>query len=129
MQTYERIVKFTWNGDSVRQTQDAIYSLVGLARELTEHAHGCEFPDHEWDNFSEWHIPAELSDEWEWLNFAIERIEKLGHKVLWDDGYHNDRGYCTVTIKGTGFPFLLGRDSLQDAKDRNRTKIMREKSS
>lgn len=104
---YKRMVEFTWDADSISQTEDAITDVTGLARELTELA----YPNSEDEYRGEWWIPAELADEWEWLDWGMERISKLGHRIEWTDGK------CTVTLIGgtekdesTGnfFPFLLG---------------------
>lgn len=103
---YKRLVVSKWDADSISQTDDAIYEVTGLARELTELAH----PGYENEYQGEWYFPAELEDQWAWLDFAMERIEKLGHKIEWTDGKFvlTLLGGPEAGKNGVFFPFLLG---------------------
>jgi len=111
---YQRLVRWSWNADSISETQDAIYSLVGLAAELTAMAEFQKNPGYanQWNG--DWEVPAEMTDEWDWLEWAEVRVAKLGHTVTWQEHNNKDRGTCTVELSGhVKFPLLLGRDSQQ----------------
>ena len=104
---YKRIVEWVWNPDSISDTEYAIENMTGLARELTELAH----PGAQDTWGSEWYFPAELEDEWDWLDFAMERIRKLGHRVEWTDGEARVQligGTEKDSETGNFFLFLLG---------------------
>jgi len=105
--TYQRLVRFSWNPDSISERESAISSVVGLAKELTQLAIAPTNPDYEFEWNGEWDFPAELRDEFEWLEWGEDRILKLGHKVDFDD--HD--GKCVIEFNGKNFPLLLGYDS------------------
>ena len=117
---YKRIVEWVWNPDSISETEDAITSMTGLARELTE----LSYPGSEDEYRGDWYIPAELSDEWEWLDWAMDRISNLGHRVEWTDGEARVQliGGTEPDEKGRFFPFLLGYRSA-DWLRMNRKKV------
>ena len=126
MLTHKRVVEFKWNPDSVMEREEAIATLTGLARELTAIAH----PGYRDEYQGDWYFPAELSDEEAWLDFAIDRIVKLGHRVQWLEGcpYDHHPATCTVQLIGgtdekdeNFYPFLLGYRS-EDWLDANRRK-------
>ena len=104
---YQRLVRFSWNEDSISEREGAITSVCGLAKELTEIAFGQSNPGyaHEWNG--DWNIPAELQDEWHWLEWAEDRIVELGHKIRFDD----QEGKCVIELSGENFPLLLGYNS------------------
>ena len=108
--TYERLIRFTWDTDSVSEREFAIDNMTGLAREMNKIAlHMQDKDDWKLDYHDPLKFPVELNDSEEWLDFAIEHLTMLGHKVEWDD---SDRvGVCVVRLRGENFPLLLGYNS------------------
>jgi len=104
---YTRSIKYTWNEDSISDTEYAVTCMTGLARELTQLKMATSNTSYEHEYNGEWTFPAELQDQWEWLDFAIERIEKLGHNVDFDE----QGGKFEIILIGKNFPLLLGYDS------------------
>lgn len=114
--TYQRLIKFNWNSDSRSDYEFAVSNLTGLCRELARLQIYHKHPEEETKWNGKWKIPAEMSDTEEWLDWAIEFLTELGHRVSWNEftGPHGEVGECTVQLLGgydDGFPLLLGYDS------------------